>query len=689
MTRADERYWATLPATHLVAELRRRIDAYYRHIEATGRLALWQRSARTYYGCDPDGGWRNAVAVTFGGRAGELAEVMCNHYRSLLDSRVTLTTSSRPAIEARAGSTDYQAVDNARIAEQVIERDLAHGRLEEMLRDQVWYALAFTEGWLCQTWDANRGDEAGAEEQPVLDERGAARVGPDGRPIMRRRILYAGDIATSVHTPIDVIRDVMRRDTEHDWLVLRRWQSRYRLAEVYPEHRGTILGYQATQEELVQLWEHVRRDATTQLPSDLVPVYDFWHVRSPELVEGRRLLLCGTVPLLDVPMPYDALPLVMLAEAVEVGTPFGHSTMSDLLAPQKVLNAIDTTALSNHEAFGLQGVWTTPGSGLTVEQLQNGLAHYQSSVKPEAVQLTRVSDDTYRLREQYVADMETLSGVNSVARGNPSSNLKSGTSLAMVQAMAVQSNSRLQAQAARNAEVVFSARLRLYQQFAAIPRLVELAGADDRYAVQRFSAQQLEGVRSISVLLGNPLKRTAQGREQLADKLVQTGMIDPRDPRAAQQYLEFIDTGRLEPLYHYPTAEIRYVRWENQALATGSSPTRVVATDNHELHIREHLVLTFDPSIRLDEQQIGAVLAHIDEHQRFLDAAAQQTAAAAAPQAGPAPGATPRAPEAPQPVRAAAPEPPQAAVEAGGELPTMPRNPLTGERAAPPPAPTA
>ena len=40
--------------------------------------------------------------------------------------------------------------------------------------------------------------------------------------------------------------------------------------------------------------------------------------------------------------------------------------------------------------------------------------------------------------------METLSGVNSVARGNPEASLQSGTALAMVQSQALQFMSGLQ-----------------------------------------------------------------------------------------------------------------------------------------------------------------------------------------------------------------------------------------------------
>ena len=161
--------------------------------------------------------------------------------------------------------------------------------------------------------------------------------------------------------------------------------------------------------------------------------------------EGRYVkVVAGTKAVLaDGVLPYERIPLIPMRPDIEIRTGHGYSTAWDLMGPQSALDSTVSTMLTNHDAFGVQNIWTEKGSDLSVADLAGGLKHLESNTKPEVLQLTQTSEHSYKLWELILQGMERTSGINSTARGNPDANVKSGAMAALVHAMAVQYNSGL------------------------------------------------------------------------------------------------------------------------------------------------------------------------------------------------------------------------------------------------------
>jgi hypothetical protein len=656
-----------------------------------------------------------------------------NHFKSLVGARTKMVTAQRPALEAVASNTDYEAAEDARIAEAVVDHDLSRTTLELDLKTRVRMAQVHGEAWLLQEWDSTAGRELAGE--PVY------ATGPDGQPtidpstgqpvIVDVRKVHSGDITHRVLLPIDVIRDFKRRDADHRWSIARVPKNRFELAAQYPEHGPKIIGTTREPDVTLDLWDLDRR---FRGPAENVDVYILFHLPTPALPDGRRVEMVGGQVLLDTDMPYDAMPLDMLAEETEDQSCFGHSPMVDLIAPQQMLTSVDTAIATNHDAHAVQNVWSRAGSGLTVEKLSNGMMHWQTETDepPQGINLTAISEHSYAVRRMLLDEMNTLSGVNATTRGNPSENIKSGAFAALVQATAIQAQSGLQSAYVHDLETVLTKRIRLRQKFQTAEQLIDVVGADERYAVERFTGENLSAVRHIIATVGNPLMRTPEGRRELGKMLLDTKAIT--EP---QQFLEFLDTGRFEPLYHYPTAERRFVRWENQQLikaldapcmacmGTGQPqddndiavpPTvkpkcracggqgmqlpdgvEALAIEAHEAHEKEHTALLHDPGVRKNPQAVRRIMGHIQQHKdlraKLLDAE-QQAAAAMQSTAAPA---NDNGAAAPQDMRGAANDngveraavPGAPSQVAGVKLPAMPTNPSTGQRVPPNGAPPA
>ncbi len=83
--------------------------------------------------------------------------------------------------------------------------------------------------------------------------------------------------------------------------------------------------------------------------------------------------------------------------------------------------------------------------------------------------------------------------------------------------------------------------------------------------------------------------------------------------KSPEQYLEVIATGRLDPIVQFSLSQRMNLEMENERLMNGEY-VPVAVTDDHPLHIQEHVVLINDPMTRQDPTISDTVLAHIQSH---------------------------------------------------------------------------
>jgi hypothetical protein len=652
-------YWAAEDSESLAKSINQKVIEFDQYLEESGRITITRRATDLYYGFDADGGWANSSAISFGGEQGETTLLRVNHFRSVVDQRVIQVTAQRPNFDAMAINTDYNSANEAKLAENIFEYHLSRKGLEEACRDATRKSRTSGEGWLLMTWDPFGGYMYAAEPVQL----------PDGQ--MEEKPAFSGEPRYRTFACYDVIRDPNRRDTHNDWIAVRYDESRWDLMANYPEKADEIQSYESGGRSRQMRDKILRR--TRERAQDQVEVYEWYHRKSPALPQGRFVKVVGTTVLFDGPLPYEEIPCYMIAEDIEPDSNFGHSKDWDLIAPQQLLDSAISTIATNHDAFGIQNILIPEGANIDTEDLGGGLRTitYQPGLgEPKVLQLTSSGEASYKLIEFAVGTIETLSSINSVARGNPEASLRTGTALALVDSKAMQGNSGLIQAYTRFLENVGTALIKLYQTFAAAPHIIEIVGVDQRSAVINFTSDKISNVCRIVVTTGNAVMRSQAGRMEVMQMLAQNfpGQITP------QQAFAVMETGRLEEAYQRPLAEPRYIKLENEQMSNGEQP-KALYTDTHEAHIEEHMVLTFDPSIRNNEQLMWVVLGHIMQHRQFQS---QQNMAMIAAEAGPLPGEPP-GPQAPGEKPA---QGPANSSGEGGGMPMMPQNPATGQRPA-------
>ncbi len=581
----SDQYFAINPTAD---DLQERIDEYFEAMTATSWDEMINKSYAYYYGRGSHG---NSHRITAGGTQGELSEMMANEYRSFLRYMLTLITSERPAYDVRSMNTDYKSESQAVVGEQVLEFYLRHKKLENLLKDACEKSLWSGEGFIGLRWDVTAG------EQHSLDE--------------MDNLVMKGDIEYSTYNALQVIRDPFQASQETDWVIIVDYKNKWDLIAQYPEAEEELMDM-----KLTSFREQLMHGIPQGIKTNKVPVFTFYHKKSAALPEGRWVYFVKDKILAEGPLPYEEIPVYRVSPGNVENFAFGYTPGFDILGLQEANDDIFSALLTNNRNHARQLIAVRKDAGVNYRQLTEGASVLEldvedinNSVKP--LQLTASSPESYQFLENIVSRMEKYTGINEVIRGEPSPNLRSGNALALIAAQSVKFNSGLQQSYNMLLEDVGTATLRFLKQFAKAPRFFRVVGTTNRSLLSEFSSEDLEGVDRVDVQKASALTSTTAGRIEIADNMMQGGLI-----KRPEQYINVLETGRLDPLIEAERTELLNIKSENEMMQRGETPIPIL-TDNHALHIREHKAVLDDPTARKDPQVVQAVLDHLAEHDQL------------------------------------------------------------------------
>ncbi len=588
-------YWAREEDEYnLVSELEAKVEEFrnYQRSSAYWRWLIknWQYAHNLYFDDQID-----SIGVSALGDVGELVGYATNHFRNLLQHLLTLTTRDRPALIVRAKNSDAKSLIQAKIGKNVIESYFRDKKGEKYLKRAVEDALVFAQGYMEVTWDPNIGEAQ--EADPETGE-----------------TTFEGDLAFYNPTAWDVFYDLGVLDWDkQNWVIVRHYENKWDLTARHPTHRDAILAalrYSDNEEDTnrpLQLENEIYQE------SDAIEVFYFYHNRTDALPEGRFCKYVAGALLADTPLPYRRLPVYRVTPGELLLSPFGYTPAFDLQAPQEVLNQEVSTVITNHTTFGIQNAWTRTGDNITTNELPGGMNHIQSDEPPQALQLTETPTEIFKFIEMTIQTMEYLSGVNSVARGQPEASLKSGAALALIDAKAVQFASSLIQSYHLLIEDVGTGMIEILRDFAQSERVLSIIGKWNRTYVQQFTGEDLTQVDRVQVESTNPVLNTFAGRIEMADKLMRSQLIS-----TAEEYVNVIQTGQIESMLEAENAQLAKVRDENEALLDGR-PVYASPYDNHVLHIKECHSLINSVEASQNDDLVSGVAAHIMEHVMLLE----------------------------------------------------------------------
>ncbi len=584
-------YFAAKSPEETASILMQKSNMWYRGMDTNGYLSKLRTMWAAYHGAYYTDA-NNSHSITFTGEQGELVNMAVNHLHNIAQHMITMITATRPAMQARAINTDYRSLVQTKLANGLLDYYLRDKRLENYLKKAVEYAIVLGSGYVKMEWNATSGEVYDFNEEMGTEER-------------------EGDIEFSNLSPFDVVCDPNREDNNHDWILCRTFKNKYDVAAKYPEYADEIAKL-PTKSQLESFYV----DSFYLDNTDLIPVYEFYHKRTDGMPDGRYLLfLSEGIALLDTPMPYRALPVYRISPSDILGTPFGYTPLFDILPIQDAINSLHSAILTNQTAFAVQNIVAPREAGINISELASGLNLIEMNmqygeIKP--LQLTATPKEVFDYLLLLEKEIETISGVNSVSRGNPDPNLRSGNALALVQSMTLQFMSGLQQSYVALVEDLGTGLINILKDHASVPRVALISGNANRTYMKEFTGADLSSINRVVVDVGNPLSRTTAGRVEMAEQMLQMGII-----KSPEQYFSVINTGNLDVMTEDTQAQLFLVKAENERLVNGE-PVMALFNDDHSLHIKEHGAVLSDPELRFNPELLQRTLSHIQEHTDLL-----------------------------------------------------------------------
>lgn len=583
-----DEYFAKKEAKDTAFALLQKSRTFFNVLESNQYLEKLRKMWKAYYGAYNNSSGSGHV-IEYSGEQGEFTLLPVNHFANLARHIYVMITTNRPVMEARAVNTDYKSLSQTYLANSILDYYMREKRLEDALKQAVEMAVVLGSGFIKLEWNATAG-----EAYDVDPETG--------------KFNYEGELEFTNLSPMDVITDGTKASWNNEWVLTRSRENRFNLMAKYPQFAEKIKGIPAINHINNYVLRLFSNDDT-----DDVFIYEFFHKRTEAMQEGRYLLfLDDQIILLDTAMPYRDLPVYRISAQDIMGTPYGYSPMFDIFPLQEGINSLYSTILTNQNAFGVQNVFVPRNANISMNNLEGGLNIIEGDMKPEPLNLTQTPAETFQFLQMLEKVTETISGVSSVARGNPEASLKSGTALALVQSMSLQFISGLQQSYVKLIEDVGTSVINILKDFSAAPKVIAMVGKNNRPYLKEFTGESISAINRVVVDVGNPLSRTIAGRVQMAEQLLQMKLL-----KSPEQYMQILNTGKLESAMEGEMSELLLIKSENEKMLDGETPI-VSPLDQHRLHITEHKAVLADPELRNDQAMVKNVLDHIEEHLNML-----------------------------------------------------------------------
>lgn len=589
-TMAD--YWALKPVDEIGDIIRAKVRHYRTQCDSSGQLDIWRRACRTYFGLDSEGGYRNSIAVTFGGSEGEYVELRGNLFRMLIRSQTVLVTGTRPTYSCRPRAYDGDTTEKVQIGNAICEKYLDRD-LETKMTDAETNAAVYSEGWLGTFWDENAGEVLNIDEQTG-------------------RLVYAGDVEYAVFRPDEVCRDIDVPDSAHDWVIVMRKRSRWTLAKQRPEHAEHILGAPAYDNDSLFGDLRVRAWASGDQNSqaDQITTWEFYHRATSACPGGRATVVVDGVAIADGPNPYPGgrLPVRSLIPSRPPGVAWGYAEGWDLLALQQMYDSVLTQISTTQENFGMQNFYAPPNSDVSAEALSKGSRIIRSGTAPTPMnQVGTAVRDGIAMLGYFEQLMQGLMAMNDASLGRGGA-APSGASLAMSMQISTQNNAGIVRAYLQLFKDVMGDTIEVVKKFASEEQVVHISGKNNAPKVHRFMGSDLDALEGVDVELGSAETRTSQARHQLMIEMLQANLLT-----SPEQAMQIAATGRLEPAFNGPAAREVCIERENEQLQQGQ-PVLVLDQDFHADHIARHGSLLADPEARSNPQIVQIVQQHLYEH---------------------------------------------------------------------------
>ncbi len=544
-----------------------------------------------------------------------------NHIAPMIETRISKITRLNPNLQVLPASMDMEDIKSAKLSKEILNAVSNKLDLPALSKYASTWCEICGSAFYKITWNSEAGMIVATDDKKSIKE---------------------GDVEISVCSPFEILPDNLSCESISDVgsIIHAKAVSIDNIKNVYgvtvePEqvHSFSLdsgfgsmggLGYDA----------HINKVTNIQLDNHcvLIEKYTKPNKDNPNgrltIIAGDKLLFDGELPYLNGDNNERVLPFIKQISAYMPGSFYGVSIIERLVPIQRAYNAIRNR---KHEYFNRisMGVLTVEDGSVDTDALeQDGLSpgkvlvYRQGGQAPSIMTTPDIHADFKAEEERLMDEFKNLAGVSDLMDDSENYTNLSGTAL---QLLIEQDDNRVitAIDSAKQAVKLLAKHiLRLYKQFALMPRLIKIAGEMGKVEMHYWSKNEIRSddvVFDTSTSLGESV---ATRRTMLLD-LLKSGLMFDEDGKFSQSMrlkcLDLLGFGSWEHSTDIHALHINRAQEENLSMVKGE--VELLPIDDHKLHIENHIAYLLGSEV----QQLNnykdvknRLLAHIEEHKKLI-----------------------------------------------------------------------
>ena len=534
-----------------------------------------------------------------------------NHIAPVIENRISKITSNTPSVTVVPASMEEADFESAKLSKQILSSVANRLNLIDIEKTATTWSELCGTAFYKVVWNTNSGKMVATDE--------------NGNKIKE------GDVEIEVVSPFEIFPDNLSCERLEDMksiiharaVDVDQVRSQWGV-DVDPEdvHAFSLdstsnnvggLGYNA----------HINKVANIELGHHCVVIERY--IRPDKslpngrltIVAGGKLLFDGELPYLNDELNGRTFPFVKQISNYMPGCFFGVSVVDRLIPLQRAYNAVRNR---KHEYFNrtvMNVLAVEDGSvdtdALEVEGLSPGkvLVYRQGSKMPEIMQNPKSVLDFDAEEERLLSEFKIISGVSDMMTSSVAQYTNmSGVALEL---LAEQDNARLSTSidSTRLAiKTVAKYILRLYKQYAVLPRLLKICGTNGGVEMHYWNQNEICSDDVVFDTSTDASESLAQRRTMLFD-LINKGLLYDEEGKFSQtmrkRCLDLLGFGMWENSVDLCALQINHAKEENIAITKGEQ-IELLPIDDHKLHIDQHIAYLLSGELKDKENKMNKKL---------------------------------------------------------------------------------
>ena len=546
-----------------------------------------------------------------------------NHIAPIVETRISKICSNTPAITVVPATTDESDIESAKLSKEILKSVANRLNLIDIEKAVTTWSEICGTAFYKIVWNTNTG------KMVATDETG--------------KTIREGDVEVEVVSPFEIFPDNLSCERIEDV------KSIIQAKAVDISYIKTNWGVDVSPEDVHALSldskhsnigglgydAHINKVANIALKNHCIlieryirPTKNYPNGRLT-IVAGGKLLFDNDLPYINDELGLRTFPFVKQVSNYMPGNFFGVSVVDRLIPLQRAYNAVRNR---KHEYFNrsVMNVLAVEDGSIDTESLEmEGLSpgkvliYRQGSKIPEIMQNPKLNVDFEAEEERLLGEFKTVSGVSDMmADGTAHYTNMSGVAL---QLLAEQDSTRLSTPIDSTKlaiKTVAKFILRLYKQYAVVPRLLKICGEHGELQMYYWDNNEICSDDVVFDTSSDTSESLVQRRSMLLDLIKQGLMFDENgsfSQSMRKKCLDLLGFGMWENSLDLPALQISRAKEEN--LKAEKDNLEVMQIDDHKVHIDEHIAYILGGEIKkkLNSKTIKEkLLKHIEEHKKFM-----------------------------------------------------------------------